>query len=329
MKKRYNAIDGLRTIACIGIVMMHIKANNKYEISGFIYNDLISSFTNFVFLFMTVSAFGMCCGYYEKILAGKINLTDFYKKRYIKILPFFSFLILVDLIMGFSKESVYEAIADVSLTFGLFPNDISVIGVGWFLGLIFVFYMIFPFFCVLIETKARAWIMFAISLILNYVGSTYFELSRKNIIYSMCFFFLGGLIYLYRDKLSEVKAYVIVPVLVASVIVYYLLDGNIYVCLLVSAIMLIFALTKSGKIMENKVTKFISSISMEIYLSHMVIFRAVEKLGLNNRFGNGVPQYLITVVLVLGGTIIFSYIMSRGISITTKSISNKIAERKI
>ncbi len=329
MKKRYNAIDGLRTIACIGIVMMHIKANNKYEISGFIYNDLISSFTNFVFLFMTVSAFGMCCGYYEKILAGKINLTDFYKKRYIKILPFFSFLILVDLIMGFSKESVYEAIADVSLTFGLFPNDISVIGVGWFLGLIFVFYMIFPFFCVLIETKARAWIMFAISLILNYVGSTYFELSRKNIIYSMCFFFLGGLIYLYRDKLSEVKAYVIVPVLVASVIVYYLLDGNIYVCLLVSAIMLIFALTKSGKIMENKVTKFISSISMEIYLSHMVIFRAVEKLGLNNRFGNGVPQYLITVVLVLGGTIIFSYIMSRVISITTKSISNKIAERKI
>lgn len=153
MKKRYNAIDGLRTIACIGIVMMHIKANNKYEISGFIYNDLISSFTNFVFLFMTVSAFGMCCGYYEKILAGKINLTDFYKKRYIKILPFFSFLILVDLIMGFSKESVYEAIADVSLTFGLFPNDISVIGVGWFLGLIFVFYMIFPFFAFLLKQR--------------------------------------------------------------------------------------------------------------------------------------------------------------------------------
>lgn len=143
------------------------------------------------------------------------------------------------------------------------------------------------------------------------------------------FFLPWRLGYLYRDKLSEVKAYVIVPVLVASVIVYYLLDGNIYVCLLVSAIMLIFALTKSGKIMENKVTKFISSISMEIYLSHMVIFRAVEKLGLNNRFGNGVPQYLITVVLVLGGTIIFSYIMSRVISITTKSISNKIAERKI
>lgn len=26
-RKRYDAIDGLRTIACIGIVMMHVKAN--------------------------------------------------------------------------------------------------------------------------------------------------------------------------------------------------------------------------------------------------------------------------------------------------------------
>lgn len=31
---RYGAIDGLRTIACFGIVMMHMAANNSYEISG-------------------------------------------------------------------------------------------------------------------------------------------------------------------------------------------------------------------------------------------------------------------------------------------------------
>ena len=37
MTKRYDAIDGLRTIACIGIVMMHMTANNFYSIDGFIY----------------------------------------------------------------------------------------------------------------------------------------------------------------------------------------------------------------------------------------------------------------------------------------------------
>ena len=77
-KEYYGAIDGLRTIACIGIVMMHIATNNSYHISGFLYNSIIPSFTNFVFIFMAVSAFGMCCGYYKKIIdyvIQKNNIT--------------------------------------------------------------------------------------------------------------------------------------------------------------------------------------------------------------------------------------------------------------
>ena len=39
-KKHYGAIDGLRMIAAFGIVMMHMRANNNYEISGFVYNNV-------------------------------------------------------------------------------------------------------------------------------------------------------------------------------------------------------------------------------------------------------------------------------------------------
>lgn len=85
-RKHYGAIDGLRTIACIGIVMMHIRANNTYEISGFVYDQVIASFTNFVFLFMVISAFGMCYGYLDRILNNQISLDTFYVKRYRKIL---------------------------------------------------------------------------------------------------------------------------------------------------------------------------------------------------------------------------------------------------
>ncbi len=87
-RKHYDAIDGLRTIACIGIVMMHIRANSTYALSGFLYDNIISSFTNFVFLFMVISAFGMCCGYLDKMLNNQISLESFYIKRYSKILPF-------------------------------------------------------------------------------------------------------------------------------------------------------------------------------------------------------------------------------------------------
>ncbi|WP_158223266.1 hypothetical protein [Fibrobacter sp. UWS1] len=44
-----------------------------------------------------------------------------------------------------SISELYQAFADLTLAFNLLPNpDISVIGVGWFLGLVFLFYMIFP-----------------------------------------------------------------------------------------------------------------------------------------------------------------------------------------
>ena len=67
-KARYEKLDGLRAFAAIGIVMMHVLANGGYEIDGFLFERLIPSFTDFVFLFMVISAFSMCCGYYEKVL---------------------------------------------------------------------------------------------------------------------------------------------------------------------------------------------------------------------------------------------------------------------
>ena len=68
-------------------------------------------------------------------------------------------------------------------------------------------------------------------------------------------------------------------------------------------------------------TKFISGISMEIYLSHMVMFRVVEKTRLNQMFGNGVLQYIVTVMLVLAATIVFSVVMKKVINISESKFS--------
>lgn len=255
-KNHYGAIDGLRTIACIGIVMMHIEANNTYEISGFLYEQIIPSFTNFVFLFMVISAFGMCCGYFDRILNNQISLEDFYIKRYKKILPFFAILVLLDIGISRSKGALIEGFADITLLFGLFPNDIEVIGVGWFLGLIFAFYLIFPFFCVLVKNKKRAWAAFAISLLLNYICGSYFGLGRKNIVYSLCYLIAGALIYLYRKELEELSQkywYVSFSFAAAAVVMYYAISSNTIFTLLVAASLLIYALgkTRGGGITEQ------------------------------------------------------------------------------
>lgn len=245
-KRHYGAINGLRMIAAFGIVMMHIRANSNYGITGYVYNTIIPSFTNFVFLFMTVSAFGMCCGYYDKMLKNQVNLTEFYGKRFKKILPFFGTLVLLDNIMSPSVASLYEGFADLTLLFGFLQKPISVIGVGWFLGLVFVFYLIFPFFCVLIENKRRAWMAFAVSLIYNFVCANYFGVGRSNILYSACFFLAGGLIYLYREEIAKLNQWIALGVAGCAVVLYYLIGGNAMMCLVVSCALLIYAIIKRG-----------------------------------------------------------------------------------
>lgn len=219
--------------------------------------------------------------------------------------------------MSPSVETIYEAFADLTLLFGFLPDagNISVIGVGWFLGLIFVFYICFPFFCVLIQNKHRAWLAFAISLLYNFVCATYFAVGRTNILFSGCFFLTGGLIYLYRYELMKLNRQYCIMIVIASAVLYYILDGNTLACLLVTASWLAYTVICAGdtvyknSILQNKITKFISSISMEIYLSHMVIFRVIEKCGLNQIIGNGWIQYIVTAIIVFCGTILFAVIM--------------------
>lgn len=256
----------------------------------------------------------MCIGYYDKVKEGKVNWVDFYKKRYLKILPFFAFLVLIDIILSRTASSLIEGFADITLLFGLFPNGITVIGVGWFLGLVFVFYLMFPFFCFLISSKKMAWFSFAISLLLQHFCYSYFHVGKSNIIYCLPYFIAGGLIYLYKDSLAKIKWYMFLPVTILSVALLLLLykpNDNVYTflfaaaCLLIQGILVPFGNTS----LISRVVIFISGISMEIYLSHMVIFRAIEKLKLNKLIGFDVLQFVLTAIMVFVGAIIFSYIV--------------------
>lgn len=256
---RYEGIDGLKAYAVIGIALMHVLVNGEYRMGGFVFERLIPSFTNLVFLFMIVSGFGMCCGYYQKFKDQKISVVDFYKKRYNKIWPYFALLCVLDFVMSPSKSALYEVFANLTLCQGLLPNmNISVIGVSWTLAVIFVFYLLFPFFCFLLESKKRAWLAFICAVIYNFVCGTYFFdeshiadrvavnfSARTNILYCAIYFIAGGLIFLYRKELAEFasKHKVIAgAILLIAAVAYFALGGNTLTMLFFCVAALVYAL---------------------------------------------------------------------------------------
>lgn len=327
---RYESLDAIRAFAAIGIVLMHVLGHVPIKTtSNFLTNSLIPFFCDFVLLFMVISAFSLSCGYYERIKQGNISINEFYIKRYLRILPFFAILCLVDVIVSPSLGSIFEMFANLTLCFGFLPNygEITVIGVGWFLGIIFIFYMLFPFFVFLIDNKRRAIISFILSFIMANISIAYFEsekfgmvpIDRHNILVVAPFFLIGGVCYLYRESLSNFvsknKSFAFIAVSIITVIFFvfpYYKEGKaqLLTCeLILFTVWLICALGNNNKLLVNSFTKYLSNISMEIYLCHMMIYRAVEMCHIEKYVRNGDLLYLLTSMIVLGGAIVFSHII--------------------
>lgn len=335
--------------------MMHYLANidegiaEKLKDSGLLYLEIVPFFTSFVFMFFTLSAFSMCCGYYHKFDTkdGKCCFCSeaFYNKRYSRIWPFFALLVLIDFIMNPSKAELYHCISDLTLAFNLLPNpEIHVIGVGWFLGVIFLFYMIFPWFAYLLQNKKRAWLAMGIALLMHYLVVDYFlteefvlpsEISnfRHNIVWSFPFLMIGGLLFLYRGLLGRIEyrwMWLIITVFGFIVqfkyhpIIYG--DNYMYLMLLFTAC-ICYPMTGGIKIfgiylLDNKLMKFIGGLSMEIYLCHMVMFRVIEKIHLENHINNPHIYFWGLCVTGLLLAIIFSWSVKK---IMFPYISGKIA----
>lgn len=108
-------------------------------------------------------------------------------------------------------------------------------------------------------------------------------------------------------RFSRKHIYLTGGIALAAAVLFYAWEFNVFTTLAVSSALLIFALGRKKGFLSNRVMVFISSISMEIYLSHMLIYRAAEMGGFTAFFGNGWIQYLFTVMIVFLGAVVFSY----------------------
>ena len=320
---RYNNLDGIRAYACICIIFMHTLHFGNFEISGFIYKELIPSFTYFTALFMMISAFSMCCGYYKKFQERTITIEEFYKKRIKRIWPFFAVFCTIELIINHDINSVYEWFADLTLMFGFIPNhNIHVVGVGWYIGIIVLFYIIFPFFIFLMRSKKRAWITMIISIILH--GLCYLRfteaISGGNIIYSSIYFVAGGLIFLYREALNEKTGLFAALIACLATIFYFVVNASSFSRLILFSAVLIVGVACNGRIaqsiFQNKGVRIISKYSMEIYICQMFAFHASELMMRFCKINiSELTRYWLTTMITAIGAFLIAFVGKNGINI--------------
>lgn len=322
--KRYENIDCLRALSCIAIIIMHVRANAEYLISDNV-RSVVQTWTWLVYLFLIISGFSMCCGYYEKVVNGTIDIEQFYLKRFKKTIPFFACLVVLAVVTEHTLEGLFEGVMEVTLAYGLLPNNnMSILGVCWTLGVIFLFYMLFPYFVFLLKNKKRAWMTLIITLIINQICTQYFFTEkfvidsftpRHSFLFCTPFFVGGGVLFLYREKIEEFISKHRYPMFIVCLITnlgWYICPHSIVgidlftiESLILFTLWLSYAISVKSHFMNNRVMKYIGSISMEMYLAQMIVFRVLEKLKLLYILGHGVigligVTVIEVVVLIIG-----------------------------
>ena len=79
--------------------------------------------------------------------------------------------------------------------------------------------------------------------------------------------------------------------------------------LLVFAAWLMYAIGSKNIILNNKVVKYLSGISMEIYLCHMMFFRVASMFHLERSIHNNDMLNVATCIATLIGAICFSHVV--------------------
>ena len=180
--------------------------------------------------------------------------------------------------------------------------------------------MLFPFIVYLCWTPPRACVTFVLSVILSLFCSFYFFSDkfvvadfthRHSFLYCAPWFLSGGLIYLYRDFVkSFISRYRLLwlCLCVFLTVSYYCVPVNMPLVpqlLIVFLPWLMYSISVESRLLNNKGMKYLSGISLELYLAQMVIFRGVEKLHGLYIFGNGIVGFVASWFMVIVGLIVF------------------------
>lgn len=312
LSKYRSAIMG---VAILWVMLYHIPAKGGIPII----TQILEVGYGGVDIFLFLSGFGL----YFSLSTKDTSLSQYYKKRFFRILPEFWIFLIFDYIitMDFSFRSFVELLYK-STTIGYWipgtPYEL------WYVSSILLFYAIFPFYFRIFKRKGILVPLFAIILgfilIVAYAIIMVVEFENKNVggliiltISRIPVFFIGTIFgYIVKDNiyiapLNKIKviAIVLFALAVLSLFIFinnfedYLWTCSLYwlpyiVITPILCIMIALLFDKMPNII-NKVFSNIGIISFELYMMHIYVFEHIEN-NLSNSFGTHISMPAILII---------------------------------
>jgi peptidoglycan/LPS O-acetylase OafA/YrhL len=158
-KRRYPSIEGLRTIAAMGVVWIHVWArygNPALKLGGIDFFKAFSFVGNGVDFFFVISGFLMYMNWYDKKVSMQ-TYFDFIKKRFLRIAPLYYVSLLIYFLFFTIIEKREIGIWDIICNL-LFLNTIfkiNIVPTYWSLAVEWFFYLAIPllFLCKFIKQQ--------------------------------------------------------------------------------------------------------------------------------------------------------------------------------
>ncbi len=114
----------------------------------------------------------------------------------------------------------------------------------------------------------------------------------------------------YREATTWNRSWLAVCIVLNIVKFAFPIEGSfILPDLVVFSAWLIYAIGAKDLVLNNRVVKYLSGISMEIYLSHMMFFRVASMLHLERFVHQQDVLYVLTCIMTLIGAMCFSHIV--------------------
>ena len=336
-QNRYDIIDFAKGFSILTIVLMHFIQNFMTHVPRPV--SLAASVGGSgVHVFIFCSGFGLYLSY----LRHPVNYLSFLKRRFLRIYIPYIAIIMISAITPYMYRGNDKFVAILSHVF-LFKMFIpqyeeSFGGQFWFISTIIQFYLVFILLCKLKKSMIKKYHFLILSFIISIIYWLFIACIHKESIRVWNSFFLQYLwefvlgMYLAemlhngkKFSINKVCLWFISIIAIVVMGVTGILGGTAKVFNDVPALIgyggicIGFYFWKIGLI--NKVVLFISSISYELFLIHMIVGKTIFIVF--QKEIQGLPSEIIMLMGMLVVSVLVSYLFHCGI----KQISQRIVNR--